>query len=323
MALGPPETEPLGVRGRIVGALRRRLALALRPQLAHQRDVDAALADAIAQLRDRVRAAEAQAVERDHRARELAERTVELGRVISDLDRALRAQVRAALHTRPYLAATPFGPLDSPAGPAIGFALSDAFAPGSADDETERAFAGRTEQPRDRCALYLALLDGLRPMVGLGATELVDRLGGEVVADDSSVDLLAELDRRADGSLGAVFCVQLLERLPMAARWRLLELVLHKLRPGGVFIAETANPHSASAMRLLAHAEQERHPLYPEVALAMCGLTGFAPAFVFAPGHPAFEPARFIARDFAIVATRPSETLTPDDPGWQLLRSAP
>jgi len=46
----------------------------------------------------------------------------------------------------------------------------------------------------------------------------------------------------------------------------------------------------------------------------MCGLTGFAPSFVFAPGYPSFESARFMTPRFALVATRPGAAASADGP---------
>ena len=79
-----------------------------------------------------------------------------------------------------------------------------------------------------------------------------------------------------DGSLGGVFAAQLLEHLPPPALVRLLELAARKLRPGGVFVAETINPLSPLALRNyfadLTHAQ----PLVPETLELLARQAGFA-----------------------------------------------
>ena len=89
-------------------------------------------------------------------------------------------------------------------------------------------------------------------------------------------DALAALEALEDGSLGGVFAAQLLEHLPPPALVRLLELAAAKLRPGGVFVAETINPLSPLALRNyfadLTHAQ----PLVPETLELLARQAGFA-----------------------------------------------
>src|SRR5205085_2705972 len=73
-------------------------------------------------------------------------------------------------------------------------------------------------------------------------------------------DLHACLEGLEDGSLGGVFAGQVVEHLPPPALVLLLERAAAKLRPGGLFVAETINPLSPLALRYyfsdLTHAEQ-------------------------------------------------------------------
>jgi len=89
-------------------------------------------------------------------------------------------------------------------------------------------------------------------------------------------DALAALAALEDGSLGGVFAAQLLEHLPPSALVRLLELAAAKLRPGGLFVAETINPLSPLALRNyfadLTHAQ----PLVPETLELLARQAGFA-----------------------------------------------
>ncbi len=89
-------------------------------------------------------------------------------------------------------------------------------------------------------------------------------------------DAIEALEALEDGSLGGVFAAQLLEHLPPPALVRLLELAAAKLRPGGVFVAETINPLSPLALRNyfadLTHAQ----PLVPETLELLARQAGFA-----------------------------------------------
>ena len=95
--------------------------------------------------------------------------------------------------------------------------------------------------------------------------------GFEVV----QADVIAHLESLADGSLGGIFAAQLVEHLPPTALVRLLELAAAKLRPGGLFAAETINPVSPLALRNyfadLTHAQ----PLVPETLAQLVQQAGF------------------------------------------------
>ena len=69
---------------------------------------------------------------------------------------------------------------------------------------------------------------------------------------------------------------QVVEHLPPAALFRLLELAAAKLRPGGLLVAETINPLSPLALRTyfadLTHAQ----PLVPETLALLARQAGFA-----------------------------------------------
>ena len=88
-------------------------------------------------------------------------------------------------------------------------------------------------------------------------------------------DALAYLERLQDASLGGAFAAQVLEHLAPGPLFRLLELVCAKLRPGGVFVAETMNPLSLVALKNyfadLTHAQ----PLVPETLVMLARQAGF------------------------------------------------
>ncbi len=148
--------------------------------------------------------------------------------------------------------------------------------------------------------------------VGCGRGEFLTLLAGEGIAArgvDSDAGMVAHcralgleveqgdvnehLAGLPDGSLGTIFSAQVIEHLPHEQLRRLLELSLRKLAPGGLFIAETVNPHRISSLKTFWVDLTHQHPIFPEVALAICAIAGFQSAYVFAPGFDSFERARF------------------------------
>jgi hypothetical protein len=80
---------------------------------------------------------------------------------------------------------------------------------------------------------------------------------------------------------------------------------LRKLRPGGLLIAETVNSHRVASLKMFWVDLTHQHPIFPEVALALCGIAGFQAAYVFAPGFEDYEAARNEAPSYAVVASVP------------------
>jgi O-antigen chain-terminating methyltransferase len=93
--------------------------------------------------------------------------------------------------------------------------------------------------------------------------------------DVEQADALDRMAALEDGSLGGIFAAQVVEHLPPSTLTRLLELAALKLRPGGVFVAETINPLSPLALRSyfadLTHAQ----PLVPETLALLAEQAGF------------------------------------------------
>jgi SAM-dependent methyltransferase len=96
-------------------------------------------------------------------------------------------------------------------------------------------------------------------------------------------DALSFLMKQEDASLGAIFSAQFIEHVPSNTLPELLEVSRSKLRPGGVFIAETVNPHSHRALKAFWIDPTHQHPLFPETMLALCRLTGFENAEIMFP----------------------------------------
>jgi len=208
----------------------------------------------------------------------IAAETDRRGRLVTELEERL-----VRLERRPGGA-----PATVAAQPAAA-ALPDYFA-------FESRMRGSTELVRERQRPYVEALRGHGPVldVGCGRGELLALLrdagieAGGVDADADMVafargegldveqgDLLAHLEGRSDGSLGAVFAGQVVEHLPPPALVRFLELSHAKLRDDGVLIAETINPLSPLALRNYFSDLTHAQPLVPETLAQLVRHAGF------------------------------------------------
>jgi SAM-dependent methyltransferase len=159
--------------------------------------------------------------------------------------------------------------------------------------------------------------------VGSGRGELLERLGAAGIAA-SGVDIdegmaaegrarglaidigdgVAHLERLADGSLGAVVSIQVIEHLPREALLQLFAVARRKLAPGGLLVAETVNPHAPHALKTFWVDLTHRHPIFPEVTLVLAASAGFREAFVWHPGGSGdVTRDRFVQSSYALVAT--------------------
>jgi SAM-dependent methyltransferase len=246
--------------------------------------------------------------------------------------------ITAELHAVPYMDGSPFQSISTPVGEALGFRAPpapvlrdgrlEAGAGAPASDGDYVAFEDVFRGPRERVAQsqrdYVALVREHGPVldIGCGRGEFLGLLADEGIAAtgvDSDAGMVARcqalglqatmgdanayLEGLSDGTLGTVFSAQVIEHLPHAELRRLLELARRKLVPGGLFIAETVNPHRISALKTFWVDLTHQHPIFPEVALASVAIAGFHSAYVFAPGWRSFEQARFASPAYAVVAS--------------------
>ena len=85
--------------------------------------------------------------------------------------------------------------------------------------------------------------------------------------------------------------------------FKYLEIARTKLVPGGVFIAETVNPHSPRALKAFWVDPTHQHPLFPETMLALCQLTGFEEAEIMFPlGSDDLETDLRTCGEYAVIA---------------------
>lgn len=215
-------------------------------------------------------------------------------------------------------------------------------------------FRGPRQLIKERQRVYLPFFLGLWNVLDLGSgrgefLELLDESGSDGWGVDLNADLVEycrKLGLRAVeddavsylGSLGndmldGIFSAQLLEHLTASQREKLLEQVFKKLRPGGIFLAETVNPNCLSVFSDSFYLDPSHVvPIPPDLLDFELRALGFQvveilfsspveerrrlpplPDLPDAPGlRPALEEWRsrlntllFGDRDYAIVARRP------------------
>jgi SAM-dependent methyltransferase len=237
-------------------------------------------------------------------------------------------RIAAELNALPYMADSPFENMDSPVGQVVGYRSAASLRGGSSGyEDFEELFRGPADRVSESQRPYLTLVREHAPVldIGCGRGEFLALLAGEgipargVDSDPGMVERCVALGVQAtladavdylqgleDASLGTVFSAQVIEHLPYAELQRLFELARRKLRPGGLFIAETVNPHRVSSLKTFWVDLTHQHPIFPEVALALSAIAGFESAYVFAPTFEDFERARFESPAYAVVATAPA-----------------
>ena len=300
---GPPPPSPARF-AKARNTFRELVLRVIKPFTVHQRLVDLELLRAIHQLDEGLRGVAARQAETD--------------------------QVIGELHAVPYMSRPLFGLSEHPiAGLVSGYGGHTAEATDQRERyrEFEDLFRGAEQFIRARQRRYLELISGHEPVIdlGCGRGELLDLLreaGVEYAGVDldagmvehcrakghetvSHGDAAAFLTERENGSLGVVFSAQVIEHLPQEELLRLLELGHRKLRPGGLLVAETVNPHSVQALKTFWVDLTHRQPIFPEVALALARFSGFESAFVFHPnGTGSYDADRVSAGEYALVASR-------------------
>lgn len=160
----------------------------------------------------------------------------------------------------------------------------------------EDRFRGSEALIRERQAAYLELLGERGPVadLGCGRGEMLDVLNGAgieafgVDGDPRQVergrarslrieqaDLRDWLAARPENSLGAITLLQVFEHLDLRDQILVLESALRALRPGGVLLIETVNPHCPEALEWFYIDPTHRRPVYPELAQFLMEKAGF------------------------------------------------
>ncbi|HEX4807260.1 MAG TPA: methyltransferase domain-containing protein, partial [Conexibacter sp.] len=328
--------------GKAGGAVRRVVLRTIRPYAMYQRRVDEAIeqtlvagmagaqASVLAQLRAQSARLDALDAEVDAERARAEERAAAGERVAARCEELTEraSELAAESRTLPYMSTDAFRTFDAgAAGTVLGYDEARAVAPEDAYRAFEDLFRGGEAFIAERQRRYLDVIGpDCAPAldVGCGRGELLDVLAeagiaaSGVDADAGMVarcrekghavalgDGVAHLEGLEDGSLGLVFSAQVVEHLPPDVLKRLLAAAARKLRPGGLLIAETVNPHSPAALKAFWVDVTHRHPLFPETMLALCRIAGFGSAYVFHPnGAGDVERDRYACGEYAVVARR-------------------
>lgn len=324
------------------GAARRALFRAMRPYTSAERRLDEVLAESVRRLAVEVEGSRA-ALNREHRAAALRERRLaELELRVDALSRRseperesqwLRDEAKRLIdgsRAVPFTQGEPFRVFEHPVAGRVHGYRANAAAAIVAEEESYRSFEdvfrGDLDRVRGLAAPFVELLRDHGPVVdvGCGRGELLDLLlaagieargvdldaGMAEVARERGLDVTVEdaltyLEREADGSLGAIVSMQVIEHLPGEALRRLFALAHAKLRPGGLFVAETVNPHAVHALKTFWVDLTHQHPVFPEVTLALAADAGFQEAFIcHLLGTRDVDRDRFQESSYAVVATR-------------------
>jgi SAM-dependent methyltransferase len=98
----------------------------------------------------------------------------------------------------------------------------------------------------------------------------------EAGLDVEQADALAYLAALGDGTLGGVFCAQVIEHLPPEALVALVRLARAKLRAGGVLLCETPNPACLTVFSGAFYVDLTHvKPIHPEAARFVLEAAGF------------------------------------------------
>lgn len=220
-----------------------------------------------------------------------------------------------------------------------------AFRPWFTNQAFEDAFRGSAEGLRARYADLAREFLGCDPVLdlGCGRGEFLELLGeahviaqgvemdGALVADAQARGLkvvqgdgLEALSDYGDGALGGLVLIQVIEHLTAQQLIDLVALAVAKLRPGGIFIAETVNPMCLS---VFAHAlyldPTHDRPVHPAYLHFLAQQAGFSTARIVGrsviPSTDVLQPVGhavldanaqlvnnllFGAQDYALIAVR-------------------
>jgi len=234
----------------------------------------------------------------------------------------------AQLHAIPYMTdPSVLETLDDSGRPAIGYRhQAGEQGPARSYAGFEDVFRGPEGFIRERQRVYLPYLIDHDPVVdvGCGRGEMLDLLA-EVGVKSFGVDLdrsmvergrerglqtvlgdgISFLQEQQEGSIGAVFSAQVIEHLEYEDLVRFHDEAYRALQPGGVFIAETVNPHSIQAFKSFWTDLTHRVPIFPEVAVMLCLVAGFSEATVLFPnGTGDLETDRWSQGEYAVIARK-------------------
>ena len=227
---------------------------------------------------------------------------------------------------RPYMAADAYETSRDLAG-AMGYGEDGralAVAPGSAG--FAELFRGSEEFIADRQRVYLQFFKGDTKVLDLGSgrgefLELLCSQGIEAVGvelDPAMVeqsrnrglhvelaDAYEYLQQLAPESVDVIFSAQFIEHVESSQLQGLIDIAYSRLRPRGLFIAETVNPESHLALKTFFVDLTHQRPIFPQVVLHICQTAGFPSARIFYPTAGGFTQAHYRdAGEYAVIAEK-------------------
>jgi SAM-dependent methyltransferase len=334
---GPPiDRDSKDLRNRSKRAYMR----LLRPYVSYQRQVNDRAGESFDELGGEVGDIRELLITALGLGRVTQSRLAELDERISAQDAAVRAaiveadikresydELVSAARATPYMSDQRLSQREDPVlGKTLGFRANGGEGEGYRDFED--LFRGSEEMIRDRQKIYLDVIGDREPVfdAGCGRGEFLDLLNDAgkkyigVDLDPTMVERCREkghdtvelgdavevLEATEPASLGAIFSAQVVEHMPFETLKRFLEVGLTRLKPGGVLIAETVNPHSARALKAFWVDPTHQHPLFPEVLLSLCETIGYVSGDVIAPnGTGDWDADRVREGEYAVIATAP------------------
>jgi 2-polyprenyl-3-methyl-5-hydroxy-6-metoxy-1,4-benzoquinol methylase len=255
--------------------LRKLMRWYVEPAFAQQRDFNARVLRVLDELSERIGELKV-AIESANQSLAQADRSrVELDERLLRVERRVRHQ-----------------------GPPAGQPVSDQPPPAEEPDyfAFESRMRGSSELIRERQAVYLEKFLDASPVLDIGCGRgefltLLRETGVEALGIDLDPDMVAHcrdegleveqadavvhLSGLDDHSLGGIFCAHVLEHLGAATIFRLLGLAVAKLRPAGLFVAETPNPLSLVALANFSADLSHDRPLHPATLSFLARQAGF------------------------------------------------
>lgn len=238
-------------------------------------------------------------------------------------------QLKGVHQTRPYMHNSPFSLIDNPVEASEQVYGFNGRAENSEEQvykQFEDLFRGPAERVVRGQMPYLPLLRDTEPVldVGCGRGEFLQLLKKNGITaqgvdmdpgmvqdcisqglDVEQGDACQYLRGLEDNSLGAVFAAHVIEHMPYDQFKEFLQLSLQKLRPGGLWIAETINPHVPTSLKCFWVDLTHQHPMFPEVTLSYAWTAGFDQGYLFFPtgiGEPMIDIIE--ADAYAVVARK-------------------
>lgn len=249
-----------------------------------------------------------------------------LARVQRDSTARQLAPLVSGARARPWMHGEPFASRQHRVlGTVLGYREREDVSARDRYRRFEDVFRGPRERVLELLAGYVDLLKDHGPVIDIGAGrgELLQLLseagvqacgvdldaGMVVAAQDRGIDIthgdaVAELQRLEPGTVGAVTAIHVIEHLTYDQLTALLRAARQALRPGGLLVCETINPHAPFALKTFWVDPTHQHPLFPEVMLIHAQTAGFGEAFVTYPRGRGDATSDWLDQDaYTLVAT--------------------